>query len=46
VSGVQTKVTVDTADDIEASGMKNAVTYQSGSPQVNKSGLDNSVDEG
>jgi hypothetical protein len=46
VSGVQNKVTVESADDIEASGMKNAVTYQSGSPQVNKSGLDNSVDEG
>jgi hypothetical protein len=46
VSGVQNKVVVESADDIEASGMKNAVTYHSGSPQVNKSGLDNSVDEG
>jgi hypothetical protein len=26
--------------------MQNAVTYKSGSPQINKSGLDNSVDEG
>ena len=33
-------------DDIEASGMQNTVTYKSGSPQINKSGLDNSVDEG
>jgi Protein of unknown function (DUF3060) len=46
VSGVQNKVNVESADDIEASGMQNAVTYKSGSPQINKSGLDNSVDEG
>jgi hypothetical protein len=46
VSGVQNKVNVESADDIEASGMQNAVTYKSGSPQINKSGIDNSIDEG
>ena len=46
VSGVQNTVNIESADGIEASGMKNSVTYKSGSPQVNKSGMDNSVDEG
>jgi hypothetical protein len=46
VSGVKNKITVESADAIETSGMTNTVTYHSGSPQINKSGLDNSVEQG
>ena len=46
VSGVRNVVTVDEADSIVASGMNNKITYRSGSPEVDKSGIDNSVQRG
>jgi Protein of unknown function (DUF3060) len=46
VSGMQNSVTVDAADSIDASGLNNQVTYHSGSPQVNKSGDGNVVQQG
>lgn len=46
VSGLQNVVTVDTADTIEASGLDNRVTYHSGAPKINKSGGNNTVEQG
>ena len=46
VSGVRNVVTVDAADSIVASGMNNKITYHSGTPEVDKSGIDNSVQRG
>jgi hypothetical protein len=46
VSGSQKKVVVDSADAIAISGLNNTVTYHSGAPQVNNSGLDNNVGQG
>jgi hypothetical protein len=45
VSGVQNKVTLDTADQIQASGLDNVVTYHSGSPDINNAG-NNVVQQG
>ena len=44
VSGFENTVTVHAADAIEASGLNNNVTYQSGSPKITKSGVSNSVE--
>ena len=46
VSGMNNVVTVEAADTIDASGMDNKITYRSGSPKVNKSGFDNTVEQG
>jgi hypothetical protein len=46
VSGMKNKVTVDSSDTIEASGMNNHVTFHSGAPKVSKSGVDNVVEQG
>jgi hypothetical protein len=46
VSGVQNKVTVDAVDTIEASGFNNQVTYHTGSPNIDKSGDGNVVQQG
>ena len=45
VSGIQNKVTLDTSDQINASGFDNVVTYHSGSPDIN-SGGSNVVQQG
>lgn len=46
VSGVENTVTVDSADSIVASGMRNRVTFHSGSPEVSQSGFSNSIGQG
>jgi hypothetical protein len=46
VSGMSNKVTVDSSDAITASGMENQVTYHSGSPKIENSGGDNTVQQG
>ncbi len=45
VSGMQNKITLDTSDQINASGLNNTVTYHSGSPDVNNAGS-NVVEQG
>ena len=39
-------ITVDSVDEINVEGMDNVVIYHSGSPQVNKQGVNNSVQQG
>lgn len=46
VSGVQNVTTVDTADTINASGVENRVTYNSGSPAIENTGSANTVEQG
>ena len=46
VSGSDNTVTVDTADTIDASGVDNHVTFHSGSPLVQNSGVSNVVEQG
>ncbi|AKN15417.1 hypothetical protein B586_00770 [Mycobacterium haemophilum DSM 44634] len=46
VSGVKNSVTVDSVDTIDASGFNNHVTYHSGSPNIDKSGDSNVVQQG
>ena len=46
VSGIQNQITVDAADTIQASGSGNRVTYHSGSPRIDNSGLGNNVQRG
>ena len=46
VSGMDNNVTLDAADAIEASGMNNKITFHSGSPQIDKSGFSNTVEQG
>ena len=46
VSGLKNDVTVDEADTISASGFTNRVTYRTGSPDIQKSGDDNTVEQG
>jgi hypothetical protein len=43
VDGVISHVTVDSADAIDVDGVNNVVTYHSGSPQITKSGGQNTV---
>jgi hypothetical protein len=38
VSGMQNNVTLDSSDQIGASGFNNVVTYHSGSPNVDNAG--------
>ena len=45
VSGMQNKVTLDTSDQISASGFDNVITYHSGSPDINNAG-NNVVQQG
>jgi hypothetical protein len=46
VSGSSNHVSLDSADTIVTSGLSNMITYQSGTPQVTKSGMANTVDHG
>jgi hypothetical protein len=45
VAGIENVVTVDSADVIEASGIKNRVTFHTGTPKVDVS-FDNTVEQG
>jgi hypothetical protein len=45
VSGMQNKVTLETSDQISASGFDNVVTYHSGSPEISNAG-NNVVQQG
>ena len=45
VSGMQNKVTLETSDQISASGVNNVITYHSGSPDINNAGS-NTVEQG
>jgi Protein of unknown function (DUF3060) len=45
VSGMQNKVTLETSDQISASGVNNVITYHSGSPDINNAG-NNTVQQG
>lgn len=46
VSGVKNEVTVEASVQISASGMENRVTYLSGTPVVDNSGMSNVVERG
>jgi Protein of unknown function (DUF3060) len=46
VSGMDNVITVDSSESIEASGFDNRVTFKSGSPEINKSGGGNVVEQG
>jgi serine/threonine protein kinase len=46
VEGIKNVVTVDSADNISASGISNEVTYHSGTPQISNEGLENTVKQG
>jgi hypothetical protein len=46
VTGMQNVITIDTSDSIDVSGISNKVTWHSGSPKVNNSGLQNTVGQG
>jgi DUF3060 family protein len=46
VDGVIHHITVDSADAIDVDGLNNVVIYHSGSPQITKSGAQNTVRQG
>jgi len=46
VSGVKNEVTVEASAQISASGMENRVTYLSGTPVIDNSGMSNVVEQG
>ncbi len=46
VSGQKNQVTLDSADTIEASGIDNVVTYHTGTPVIDRSGIDNTIQQG
>jgi hypothetical protein len=46
VSAYDNRVHVDSADTVDVSGYRNAVTYHSGSPKVTQSGYDIVVKQG
>jgi hypothetical protein len=46
VLGSQNVVTVNTADTIDTSGIENQITFHSGSPTVQNSGISNVVQQG
>lgn len=46
VSGVGNIVTVDSAEVIEAAGLNNRITFHTGSPQIDESGMSNTVEPG
>jgi len=46
VTGMKNEVTVEASVQISASGMDNRVTYLSGTPVVDNSGMDNVVEQG
>lgn len=46
ISGVSNVVTIDSAGEIDASGIQNRVTFHTGEPTINNSGSDNSVEQG
>ncbi|MCV7224604.1 DUF3060 domain-containing protein [Mycolicibacterium komossense] len=46
ISGVSNMVTIDSAGEINASGIQNRITFHSGEPEVNNSGSGNTVEQG
>jgi hypothetical protein len=46
VSGIENVVTIDEAGVIEVSGLNNKVTFRSGTPELRKSGIGNSLERG
>ena len=46
VSGVRNTVTVDSTDAIVVSGMNNHVKFRFGTPQLDQSGIDNTLERG
>ena len=46
VSGNDTRVTIDSADVIEAGGIDTVATYHSGTPKITKSGINVTVQQG
>ena len=46
VSGVKNEVTVEASAQISASGMENRVTYLTGTPVIDNSGMSNVVEQG
>jgi hypothetical protein len=46
VSGMNNIVTLEDAENIDVSGMDNKITYRVGSPTVDNSGFDNTVEHG
>jgi hypothetical protein len=46
VSGNDTRVTIDSVDVIDAGGIDTVTTYHSGSPKINRTGIDVTVQRG
>lgn len=46
VSGVNNVVTIENAGAIDVSGIRNRVQFRSGSPELSKSGIDNTLERG
>ena len=46
VSGIENVVTIDEAGIIEVSGLNNTVTFRSGTPELRKSGIGNTLERG
>lgn len=46
ISGVNNVVTIDETGAIDVSGMNNKVVFHSGTPELNQSGFDNTVQQG
>ncbi len=46
VSGIENVVTIDEAGVIEVSGLNNKVTFRSGTPELRKSGIGNTLERG
>jgi hypothetical protein len=46
VSGVKNTVTLERTGFIDISGMNNRIVFRSGTPEINQSGIDNTVERG
>lgn len=46
VSGVKNVVTLERSGAIDISGMNNRIVFRSGTPDINQSGIDNTVERG
>ncbi|MCB1263335.1 MAG: DUF3060 domain-containing protein [Mycobacterium sp.] len=46
VSGIENRVSIEEAAEIVVSGLNNEVRFRSGTPELNKSGLGNTVERG
>ena len=46
VSGVKNVVTLERTGFIDISGMNNRIVFLSGTPEINQSGIDNTVERG